>query len=316
MPTWIRPLIVIAPVLAVAGIWWYFGYEDVAKHHVLAASVAGLAIGLPLLIWRTLVASDQLKASLQIAETANKNRTDSIFATGANMLGEDSPETRWAGINTLIRLVDGHPEYMEAVVLSLCAFMRPEEDSPTRATPAKSNEQKLRVLDAINRWGKKSPNSIDDAALDFHGMLVDKTQLDSICLTNVNLSDAYILNAAMNRVDFSGGKFNKGRNGFRCVRSSFHCCKFDGATLIGADFQGVDFTGSTFDGADISGIQLNNAGLSRGGGELVVTQAQLEKAYWDLKRPPQINLAVVDADTREPLKLRDPSERTPNESEN
>lgn len=311
-----RLFVCLLPVLAVAAAFWVFDLDTINKHHVLVTSVVGVAVGLPLLMWRTMVARDQLNASNRIADTANKNRTDSIFATGANMLGEDSPETRWAGINTLIRLVDENPEYMNDVVMSLCAFMRPESESPTRATPTKSNEQKLRVLDAINRWGKKRPNSIDDAELDLQGMLVEKARLDSICLTNVNLSEAYILDSAMKRVDFSGGKFSKHQYGFRCIRSSFHGCKFDGAFLAGADIRGVDFTCCTFDGADISDIQLNNAGLSEGGRQLVVTRAQLEKAYWDLERPPKINLAVVDADTREPLKLRHPSERTENEPEN
>lgn len=284
-----RGFLCLLPVFALAAVFWFFDFETINTHHVLWTSIAGFAVGLPLLIWRTMVASDQLETSLRIADTANKNLTDSIFANGVNMLGEEATATRWGGINTLIRLVDEHPEYMNDVMLSLCPFLRHERES---------NEQKLRILDAVNRWGKKDPDSIAFAALDLQGIQVSGANLDSIRLTNVDLSHAQISRSVMESIDFSGGDFSK----FRCVGTSFRCCNFDGAILPSASFEGVDFTGCTFEGADISDVHLNNAGLLGGGQRLIVTQAQLEKAHWG--KAPQINLAVHDAETAEPIRLR------------
>ena len=55
--TWILCIAHAILLLALAGIWWFYGYDAVTKHHILAISLAGLAIGLPLLLWGTPVAS-------------------------------------------------------------------------------------------------------------------------------------------------------------------------------------------------------------------------------------------------------------------
>ena len=154
MATWMRPILCIAPPLAVAGIWWHFGYEEVFKHHVLATPLAGLAIGLPPLIRRTLVASDQLKASPQIAETANKNRADSTFRERREHARRRPSGDQMGWNQHPDKTVHEQPEYMESVVLSFCAFLRPSSDAQSNATPMKSNEQTVRIFEAINRWFK------------------------------------------------------------------------------------------------------------------------------------------------------------------
>ena len=276
-------------MIVVAGIWKFGGYYVIDKYHVVAASLLGLVVGLPLLLWRTLVASNQLKTSLRIW-------TDGIFANGANMLGEKAPETRWAGINTLIGLVDEHSEYMESVVLSFCAFLRPVEE-PSGGIIQKPNEQNVRIFEAMNRW-LKSDAWARDTRLDLRGVSVSEIRLDSKRL-NVDMSDGRIQRSCINGVDFSGSDFSKNRGQFTCTLTSLKDCKFDRANLTDARFRGVDFTGCTFDGADISGIELYNEGDAK----LVVTKAQLEDAHWDSDNPPDIPIGIYDANTGEPLSL-------------
>ena len=125
--------------------------EYIAKHHVVITSLLGI-VGIVLLVWRTIVASRQLKTSIEIASTANKSRTDSIFANGATMLGGAEPETRLAGINTLIELADKHPEYMRSVMVSFCTFVRPKDPRRSRAHERKSAEERRRVIQTIMLW--------------------------------------------------------------------------------------------------------------------------------------------------------------------
>ena len=291
MRTWLPPLVLfLVLVIVVAGIWTSGGYDVIDKYHVVAASLLGLVVGLPLLLWRTLVASNQLKTSLRIW-------TDGIFANGANMLGEKAPETRWAGINTLIGLVEEHSEYMVSVVLSFCAFLRPVQE-PGGGIIQKPNEQNVRISEAMNRW-LKSDAWARDTRLDLRGVSVSEIRLDSIRL-NLDMTDEHIERSCINDVDFSGSNFSRRRRQFIWALTSLKDCKFDRANLTGAIFEGVDLTGCTFDDADISSMILSNQRDSPKT-KVVVTRAQLQKAHW--KTRPVIAPDVVDADTGEPLTL-------------
>ena len=296
--TWTPPLVLfIALLLALAGIWIYGGGFCVIKeYHIVAASLVGFVVGLPLLLWRTLVASTQLATSNKIADTANKSRANDILVNGANMIGASAPETTWVGINILIGLVDEDPEYMESVVPSFCAFLRPEVVQ-SGGIIQKPNEQNVRIFEAMNRW-LKSDAWVRDTRLDLRRVWVIGIRLDSIRL-NVDMSGGQIQRSCINGVDFSGSDFSKNRGQFTCTLTSLKDCKFDRANLTGARFRGVDFTGCTFDGADISGIKLYNEGDAK----LVVTKAQLEDAHWDSDNPPDIPIGIHDANTGEPLSL-------------
>ena len=303
MRTWLPPLVLsLDLIIVVAVIWAFGGYYVIDKYHVVAASLLGLVVGLPLLLWRTLVASNQLKTSLRIW-------TDGIFANGANMLGQTAPETQWAGINTLIRLVDEHSEYMQTVVVSFCAFLRPVEqkDGTSRRNP---NEQVVRIFEAMNRWFKKDAWA-RDTPLDLRGVWVSGIRLDSIRL-NVDMTNGDIDRSCIKDVDFSGSKLCGISDWFNCRLTSLKDCTFDRVNLTQASFQGVDFTGCTFNGANISRIGLNNvSGVEKDieadpgyyAGTLVATKAMLEPAHWDPDNPPEIDMDVCDANTGESLSL-------------
>lgn len=317
--TWICRVSYVAPAILLASAWFLWGVDAIQKHHLVATSIVGLVLGIPLLVWRTSVAARQLETSNEIAATANRSRADSVFADGSRMLGEEAPETRWAGINTLIALVDEHPEYMERVVTSFCAFLRPGgRIQDTADTPGKSQDQKKRILEAMGRW-LRSPDRDGDVVLDLERVSATGVVLSGTRLSNARLASASLDLLSANRVDFSNADFSRRRTRFSCRLSFFTDCTFDGAILTDTDFSGVDFTGCTFVGADISGMKLRNEAVSeddvcngypRGAlGKLVVTKAQLEQADWTRENPPDIAPDVVDTETEEPLVLKDRSDR-------
>lgn len=315
---WLSRLLYAMPLTAVIAVWWLWGYQAIAGHHVVATSIVGLAVVLPLLFWRTRVAAKQLETSIEIAATANKSRSASTFADGANMLGEAAPETRWAGINTLIQLVDDHPEYAERVVVMFCAFLRPEEESPNPATPGKSDEQKRRAFEAICRWStdKERASEFD---IDLRRIHIVGAAVEGTCLASAKLSGANLTITQARNVDFSGADFSRhpdNSHRFYSSFSTFRNCSFDGADLRGAEFCGVDLTGSTFVGADITGMTLRNgkptAAHRRDGypadatGRLVITSAQLGQAAGQdaSENRPRVGEDVVDDSTGELLRER------------
>ena len=177
------------------------------------------------------------------------------------MLGDEAPETRWAGINTLTALVDEHPEYTERVVTSFCAFLRPRgRIHDTLATPGKSRDQKKRVLEAMGLW--LAGAHWDGNSADLEGVTATGVTLSGTRLSNAKLVSASLSVLSANKVDFSKADFSRTRTRFSCRLSFFTDCTFDGAILTDTDFTGVDFTGSTFVDPDISGMKLRNEAVS------------------------------------------------------
>ena len=296
MPTWIKPTAIFAvPSLVATGGFWLFGCETIREHHVFITSLIGLVVVLPLLLWRTLVASDQLRQSMRIADGATKSRSDDILVNGAKMIGATSPESRWIGINILIRLVEEQPaEYMESVVLAFCEFLR------QRGHPA-TDQQKQRIFERISEW-LKADEWNDGTPLNLQGLNVTGILLEGIAL-NANLRSANVQNSAIDSVDFSGSNFSMDQNHiFTCHFSLMRDCNFDHANMANAEFRNVDFRGSTFHSANISSMHLIEQEPDSPATGMVITMRQLAKAYWSEGTPPRFD-GVVDAETGEPVTL-------------
>ena len=170
MSNWLLPLIVsICLAFGLASGFYLGGYTWIVEHHVLATSTIGIVIGLPMLLWRTLVANEQLKTSFRIAETANTDRIDSTFVGGVNMIGHDSPATNSAGITVLTDLVKAHPRYTTTVVASFCGFVRAHSDRDRTF-----NDQNYEIFKAFDQWYKPE-----------HSQHVDKTRMLNLRSINV-----------------------------------------------------------------------------------------------------------------------------------
>ena len=296
MPTRTRAIAIFAvPIIFLGGAVWTFGYEAVLKHHVFITSLIGLVVVLPLVVWRTLVASDQLRQSMRIADGATKSRFDDILVNGANMIGATSPESRWIGINILIRLVEEQPaEYMESVVLAFCEFLRQREHPAT-------DQQEERIFERINEW-LKADEWNDGTPLNLQGLNVTGILLEGIAL-NANLRGANVQNSAIDSVDFSGSNFSMDQNHiFTCHFSLMRDCNFDHADLANAQFRNVDFRGSSFYSANISSMHLIEQEPDSPATGMVITMRQLAKAYWSEGTPPRFD-GVVDAETGGPVTL-------------
>ena len=122
-------VIVAVIVVVIVSIWPWLGMPESEqlssngdKLRNMALTLAA-AIGLPLAIWRNIIANSQ-------AKTAEQEHRDGRFEKGADMLGSALLATRMGGIAALNRLAETHPEdYQKQVEETLDAFARsPPED--------------------------------------------------------------------------------------------------------------------------------------------------------------------------------------------
>ena len=290
MKIWLVPLtIAIGLCIALSLVWWICGYDFIAEHHVVFTFVVGVVIGLPLLLWRTFVANQQLKTSIRIAETANTDRIDGTFASGVNMLGHDAPATNSAGITVLTDLVQAHPRYTMAVVASFCAFVRTHSDRHR-----KFNDQNYEIFKAFDQWFKpeNSHHVNKERILNLRGINVSGVILEHIdfhfALSGSNIEHSFFIG-----VDFTGIQLD----GLTCSDTVFEKSNFDRTDLSNGTFVGADFSECSFRRTDISGIRL--LGHTRYV-ELNITKEQLMQARWS--KPIEIGGAIRDLETGELLK--------------
>ena len=87
--------------------------------------VVAAIIGLPLAIWRSIVAACQADAALHQAKTAQRGLLNERYQKGAEMLGSEMLPVRLGGICALAHLAREHPgEYHMQIIRVLCAFVR------------------------------------------------------------------------------------------------------------------------------------------------------------------------------------------------
>ena len=149
---WLSLLELLAIVaLSVAYYWedirhWAYGEKasngETLRSLALAVGACLAAfIGLPLAIWRSIVANRQAEAAHRQAETFERERRDERYQKGAEMLGSDTLVTRLGGIAALARLARERPEeYHVQIMDRLCAFVKhpTETDAESEAGDAEA----------------------------------------------------------------------------------------------------------------------------------------------------------------------------------
>ena len=293
--------------------------------------IAGV-IALPLAIWRSMVAQEQVKV-------AQQSLLNERYQQGAEMLGSDVLSVRLGGIYALRRLAEEHPEqyHIQAMRL-LCAFVRnPTKDEMEQPGEDPQPRDDVQIaLDAICACHEVNTarDSVNQFWLDFRdgdlrGARLRSVNL-SVKLSLIGQTFAELINSHQSGADFNGAQL--------------HSAELDFAVLSGANFQNANLTGTHLDGADLSkvrfwdaqlcrawlfganlsnarlekanlsGARLWNANLSgsifadpdRDFSEWVargLTQAQLDEAVADPDNPPKLD-SVLDAETGEQLVWR------------
>ena len=124
LPWWIAAWTVVL-VIATAAVWvacpaWLTGWESASTTLRNLGLMLAAAIGLPLAIWRSIVAERQADATRRQSDTAVQMLLNDRFQKGAEMLGNaDFGSVRIGGIHALARLAREYPDSFHLPVMQL-----------------------------------------------------------------------------------------------------------------------------------------------------------------------------------------------------
>ena len=124
LPWWIAAWTVIL-VAAAGAVWvvcpaWLSGGESASATLRNLGLILAAAIGLPLAIWRSIVAERQADAAYRQSDTAIQMLLNDRFQKGAEMLGNaDVGSVRIGGVHALARLASEYPDSFHIPVMQL-----------------------------------------------------------------------------------------------------------------------------------------------------------------------------------------------------
>ena len=184
--------------------------ETLRNLALIGAALGGLLIGIPLALWRNIVATLQVK-------TSEWNLRNERYQTGANMLGSDTLATRLGGIYALEHLAKDHPdEYHIQIMKLLCAFVRyPPTDKSfdAKGSGRPDVEVAVQAIGTRGENGKKLESDekwlLDLREANLRGAELEDANLTGARIWFANLTDAYMFrvnltDANMSRVNISG----------------------------------------------------------------------------------------------------------------
>ena len=325
--------LVLAAVVTVSAVYW----DETEQIRNVGLVVAAI-IALPVAVWRSRVADQQVGVAQQQANIAQQSVLNERYQKSAEMLGSAVLSVRLGGIVALERLALEHPAQYHAEVMKLLfAFIRqPIEDEQARNVPmldmrgARPDVQT--AVDVVRTC--RSRNSTLEANsilwIDLRGAnlrqadltnidlsVADVTELSGIAgdpfgvstrrvvLSHADLSRAQLRVATMPRclcdkTNFTGADLG----GAELRETTFLQADLRGASLAAADLAGANFLLSNlrnarFDETNLSGAEFAEAAP----GEAGLTQEQLDQACADPDNPPELH-KMFDAKTGERLEWR------------
>ena len=254
-------------------------------------------IGLPLAIWRSIVAHRQTQASLRQAQISERGLLNERYQKGAEMLGSETLATRMGGIYALKRLAQEHPnEYHLQIMDLLCAFIR----HPIHTEKNSKDDTINKNLDTSFEAGNsKRPPDIDAALMaimqrgDKQIGIEDQERKKKFWffdLTGANLSGLVMVSANFSYAQLSGANLSK-------------------AVLLLTDLSHADLSKANLSGVSILSANLSNSDLS---GVTGLTQDELDKAHIQKYSDLPILEGAVCGNTGEPLVWRGEVQPNPN----
>lgn len=262
--------------------------------------VIAAAIGLPLAIWRSMVAQRQASTSHRQSETAQHSLLNERYQKGAEMLGSDVLTDRLGGIYALQRLANEHADQYHVQIMRLfSAFLRSKQysnDDESIVHETDSLEPSIAVqavMDAIAAREESSVSLEKQAGykIDLRRVKLCSVSLEQANLSNARLSWANLEQAALRCADLSGSILNQavltdatlgGTNlhDARLNRASLvnavfwtswppgpprftsYCKALLEGKVISADLSSSEFNHSNLSGASLQGVNLSNSKLS------------------------------------------------------
>ena len=247
--------------------------------------VIAATIGLPLAIWRSMVAERQATTAQRQAETAQRGLLNERYQKGAEMLGSEVLSVRLGGIYALARLARKHPgDYHTQIMSLLCAFAR----NPTVVEERDTSELREDVQAVMTAVRERSEAQIEiekegEYRLNLFGANLNGADLNRAKLTRANLNGAILNGAILSRAILSGAELEDAHledaylilaelNWANLMKAHLNCTHLDAANLSRADLR------------DCEGL----------------TQEQINKAVPNSEDPPNLT-DVLDANTGKSL---------------
>lgn len=258
--------------------------------------IVAAAIGLPLAIWRSVIAERQANAARRQSEIATQNQLNERFQKGAEMLGNaDIESVRIGGVHALARLASEHPVSFHLPVMQLfCAFVvdRTGQDANEQNSSIESGEAGANQTDAMlseardDAIGGRERDPIESAPAEFHGPTIaadrevgpvpslakdvrevmsriaqrneQQIELEKQENFRMDLADASLPGLIFHGADFSSFDLTKADlRRVRCWRT-----RFQRAVLPGADLSAANMIGADFRDADMRRVNLTAARLT------------------------------------------------------
>ncbi|WP_321340727.1 pentapeptide repeat-containing protein [uncultured Cohaesibacter sp.] len=261
------------------------------------------AIGLPLLIWRTIVAAKQAKTGIKRTEQvarqikiAREGQSADRYAKAAAMLSEDSLPVREAGIFALRELAIAEPEdYYFPVQDLLCSFMRDvgqqerkkagmyraEPDADTEAaTPQQSLKLPACKSDVISAL-----RAFSDLRTESNMKMEEKRKWrPNLEEANFNFFPGHSKPINLQRANLDQALFQRARLvQAQLQRASFRGANLEYAYLIAAQLKMANLLSAQLRGAILISAELQHADLNKAHlVEANFTDAKLQRA--DLRK--------------------------------
>lgn len=240
------------------------------------------AVGLPVAIWRSVIAERQAQAAQRQSEIAGQNLLNDRFQKGTAMLGHpEIGSVRIGGIHALARLAAEYPDVFHLPVMqTLAAFVvdrtkrggeKAEQES---ADPGEggdySDSAPFQVsLAAGSEVGPvpELPKDVEEAMRSIAQRSERQITVETDGIFRMNLADASMPGLIFHRADFSGFDFTKADmrrvRGWqaRLARARLAGTDLSGATMHGADFRDADMRRVNLTAAKLVGADLRNVNL-------------------------------------------------------
>ena len=166
-------------VAAVCVIWikcpeWLTSGESASTTLRNMGLLVAAAIGLPLAIWRSVIAERQAEAARRQSEIAMRNLLNERFQEGAAMLGNiDIGSVRIGGVHALARLASEYPEEFHLPVMQLfSAFV-------VDRTRSDAKEQGRTVITSIER-AREEPSKGESGVAESNPDSISKSPRDAL----------------------------------------------------------------------------------------------------------------------------------------
>ena len=289
--------------------------------------VIGGLIAIPLALWRSIVAYRQAETAQRQAETAQRQAeiaqrglVNERYQKGAEMLGSNVLSVRLGGIYALQRLAKEDPKQYHVQIRKLfCAFVRYPVQHKTKSAERKTLDEDVQAIMEILGDPDIARPELEKSApfiLDLRGANLRYGWLGESNLAGVNFEGADLTGASLAAAQLSPVLlFLPSISEEQPIR----------ANLTDANLTGTDLTVANLGGANLRGVNLTDANLTDTdltAGRVFdisvgllnqpdfppvqtegLTQAQLDQARADPKRPPKLQ-GVLDAKTKKPLVWR------------